>query len=215
MKTASDSTPGMKRLQSHDQCFENNQIQHVSIRISKEDPPFGVTHSIAPGMHNHIAASLSLPWTFYSTEYPTIDDVLALAKDPTTAGLVVTMPYKNAIMEHLDRLDELATMIGACINGCLREKGNAADRPTATNPGSALIVGAGGASRAAVYALSEHLHCRTCYILNRDEGEVRNLVRDAQNLRAVPAIIHVKTIDQAKKLSSPYYIVGTVPDFEP
>ncbi|KAL2801868.1 hypothetical protein BJX63DRAFT_441762 [Aspergillus granulosus] len=197
----------------------------------------GVTHSIAPQMHNHIAKSLSLPWNFQSTECPTLDDVLALAKNPQTAGLVVTMPYKNAIMVHLDELDELATTIGACnnvyytqdsprrlcgtntdwrgIKGCLLEKADKSQRPSPEAPGAALIVGAGGASRAAVYALSQHLHCHKIYILNRDEGEVRNLICDARKLADVPEIIHVLDIDQVQGLESPYYVVGTVPDLEP
>jgi quinate dehydrogenase len=198
----------------------------------------GVTHSIAPGMHNHIAQSLDLPWTFYATECPTLEDVLILARKPTTAGVVVTMPYKNSVMPQLDQLDDLASMIGACnniyytndhprrlrgtntdwrgIRGCLLEKGEESQRPSSAIPGAALIVGAGGASRAAVYALSEHLHCQTIYILNRDEGEVRDLIRDAQKLSRVPEIIHITTAEQAQGLqTSPYYIVGTVPDFEP
>ncbi|CRL25986.1 Quinate/shikimate 5-dehydrogenase [Penicillium camemberti] len=197
----------------------------------------GVTHSIAYSMHNYIAKSLGLPWTFYSTECPTIEDLLKLARAPSTAGLVVTMPYKNLIMKHVDELDELSTMIGACnnvyyksgttrvmcgtntdwrgIKGCLLEKGNENERPSVTSPATALIVGAGGASRAAVYALSMHLHCPTIYVLNRDDQEVANLIHDTQKLARVPTIIHVKTLEQAKKLASPYYIVGTVPDFEP
>ncbi|KAL3472373.1 hypothetical protein BJX99DRAFT_216466 [Aspergillus californicus] len=197
----------------------------------------GVTHSIAPGMHNHITKSLGLPWKFYATECPTISDVLNLAQESTTAGLVVTMPYKNTIMKHLDELDDLAAMIGACNNiyyteetprklcgtntdwrgimGCLLEKGDEAKRPTVGNQGTALIIGAGGASRAGVYALSQHLHCPHIYILNRDEQEVGDLIRDAQKLPRVPAIMHVKTIEQARQLDNPYYVVGTVPDLEP
>ncbi|KAJ6043589.1 hypothetical protein N7499_006014 [Penicillium canescens] len=197
----------------------------------------GVTHSIAYSMHNYIAKSLGLPWTFYSTECPTIEELLRLAKAPTTAGLVVTMPYKNSVMKHLDELDELATIIGACnniyykpgsqrllcgtntdwrgIKGCLLEKGDDSRRPSATSPASALIVGAGGASRAAIYALSAHLNCSTIYILNRDDQEVMGLIQDSRKLPNPPNIIHVKTQKQAEGLPSPYYVVGTVPDFEP
>ncbi|KAJ5759166.1 hypothetical protein N7520_006322 [Penicillium odoratum] len=196
----------------------------------------GVTHSIAPKMHNYIAKSLGLPWIFYATECPTVEELLSLANNPTTAGLVVTMPYKNSILEHLSERDELATIIGACNNvyykdgnprrlcgtntdwrgvkGCLLEKGSEQERPSASTPASALIVGAGGASRAAVYALTEHLHCPTIYVLNRDDEEVVKLIRDSKKLPIIPNIIHVKTLEQAEKLSSPYYIVGTVPDFE-
>ncbi|KAJ5732172.1 hypothetical protein N7493_003653 [Penicillium malachiteum] len=197
----------------------------------------GVTHSIAPKMHNYIAQSLGLPWTFYSTECATLQDLLELGKKPTTAGLVVTMPYKNSVMSQLDELDELATIIGACnnvyykhgetrrlcgtntdwrgIKGSLLEKGNEAERPSETSPASALIVGAGGASRAAVYALMAHLYCPRIYVLNRDDQEVLDLIRDSKRLPLVPEIIHVKTLEQAKELDTPYYIVGTVPDFEP
>ncbi|KAF3394226.1 hypothetical protein F1880_004682 [Penicillium rolfsii] len=197
----------------------------------------GVTHSIAPEMHNYIARSLGLPWTFYATECPTLEDVVSLAKKSTTSGLVVTMPYKNTIMKHLDQTDDLASFIGACNNiyykndgsrhlcgtntdwrgvqGCLLEKGEGNDRPSAERPASALIVGAGGASRAAVYALANHLHCPTIYILNRDDQEVANLIEDSRRLPTIPNIIHVKSVSEAEKLQTPYYIVGTVPDFEP
>lgn len=198
----------------------------------------GVTHSIAPGMHTHIARSLQLPWTFHATECPSLADALALARSPATAGLVVTMPYKNSIIPHLDEPDDLVTMIGACnnvyyrtngadrrlcgtntdwrgIKGCLLEKEGQGQRPSATSPGCALVVGAGGASRAAVYALAVHLHCPTIYILNRDEGEVDALLADTQRLPVTLSITHVKSIEQARALASPYYVVGTVPDDEP
>ncbi|WYZ39491.1 hypothetical protein EsH8_III_001405 [Colletotrichum jinshuiense] len=193
----------------------------------------GVGHSIAPPMHNAIAKSLGLPWTFYATECSIIDDLLALARKETTAGLVVTMPYKNTIMARLDALDDLAMTIGACNNvyrdpknpeslrgtntdwlgvkGCLLEKG---EQPGPVLNKPALIIGAGGASRAAVYALHTHFKASAIYVLNRDEGEVVDLVRDAQRLSPPPKIIHVKE-GESKSLKTPYYVVGTVPDFEP
>jgi quinate dehydrogenase len=194
----------------------------------------GVKHSIAPPMHNMIAESLGLPWTFYSTECGNVEDVATLARKPSTAGLVVTMPYKNTIMPLLDELDDLATTIGACnntyirdgkivgtntdwrgIKGCLLEKGEESSRPVPSRTASALIVGAGGASRAAVYALSSHLSCTTIYVLNRDDIEVETLVADTQKITPTPKIIHLKSLEEASSLDTPYYIVGTVPDFEP
>ncbi|KAF8861460.1 NAD(P)-binding protein [Acephala macrosclerotiorum] len=191
----------------------------------------GVKHSIAPPMHNFISKSLGLPWTFSSTECATVEDVITLARLPTTQGLVVTMPYKASIMKHLDGLDDLAVRLGACnnvyrdpenaeklrgtntdwlgIRGCLLEKGEKVEG----KPG--LIVGAGGASRAAVYALSTHLNCSKIYVLNRDDGEVESLIQDSKRLDPVPELVHVKSIEQAKSLPTPYYIVSCVPDLEP
>ncbi|KAH7141501.1 hypothetical protein B0J13DRAFT_623865 [Dactylonectria estremocensis] len=190
----------------------------------------GVGHSIAPAMHNFIANSLGLPWTFYATECITLEELLSLARAESTVGLVVTMPYKNAIMQHLDALDDLAATIGACnnvyrdpqatgrlrgtntdwlgIKGCLLER----SEPVLHKP--ALIVGAGGASRAAVYALTTHFNSSVIYVLNRDGSEVADLIRDSERLSPAPRIIHVKA-RQARELETPYYVVGTVPDLEP
>ncbi|PVI05545.1 NAD(P)-binding protein [Periconia macrospinosa] len=181
-----------------------------------------------------IAKSLGLPWTFYSTECGTVEGVAELARKSSTAGLVVTMPYKNTIMPLLDELDDLAKTIGACnntyrrgdkivgtntdwrgIKGCLLEKGEESSRPAPGREAAALIVGAGGASRAAAYALSSHLSCPTIYVLNRDDAEVEALVTDTQKITPTPQIIHIKSLDQASSLDTPYYVVGTVPDFEP
>jgi quinate dehydrogenase len=159
---------------------------------------------------------------------------MELARKDTTAGLVVTMPYKNAILPRLDVLDDLATTIGACnnvyrdwehpeklhgtntdwrgIKGCLLEKGDQAGVPVLNKP--ALIVGAGGASRAAVYALNSYFKSSVIYVLNRDAQEVEDLVKDSQKLSPVPKIVHVKGGD-AQSLETPYYVVGTVPDLEP
>lgn len=196
-----------------------------------------VTHSIAHRMHNYIAKSLSLPWTFYNTTCPALADVLSLLHSPTTAGLVVTMPYKNAVMSHVDEMDELATIIGAinCIYykdgptrrsvgsntdwngiiGSLLERDAGRPRPSAVAPGSAVIVGAGGAARAAIYTLAVHMHCPTVYILNRDEGEVENLIADSKKIAGNPRVIHIETVEEAKKAEDAYYILGTVPDIEP
>ncbi|EAT81807.2 hypothetical protein SNOG_10413 [Parastagonospora nodorum SN15] len=181
-----------------------------------------------------IATSLGLPWTFHSTECDTVEEVAALARKSSTAGLVVTMPYKNTVMPLLDELDDLATTIGACnnnyrrdgkivgtntdwrgIKGCLLEKGDESSRPRPSRTASALVIGAGGASRAAVYALSSHLSCPTIYVLNRDVAEVEALNTDTQKMAVTPKIIHVKSLEEAESLEAPYYIVGTVPDFEP
>lgn len=196
-----------------------------------------VTHSIAPSMHNYIARSLSLPWTFYSTTCSSFPDVLALLHSPSTAGLVVTMPYKNAVMSHVDELDKFASVIGACnciyykdgptrrsvgsntdwngIVGSLLERDAGRARPSSEAPGSAVVIGAGGASRAAVYTLATHMHCPTIYVLNRDEAEVVGLIEDSKKMPGQPRVIHIRTVEEAEEADAPYYILGTVPDMEP
>ncbi|KAH8712046.1 3-dehydroshikimate dehydratase [Phaeosphaeriaceae sp. PMI808] len=196
-----------------------------------------VTHSIAPPMHNYIASSLSLPWQFISQECPTIDDVLTIFRAATFAGGVVTMPYKKSIMPLLDELDPLAITIGACNNVYLTPEGRLRGTNTdwqgikgcllfgAKGKGpeaigrAALIIGAGGASRAAVYALFTELGCGDIYIVNRDAQEVADLLEDTKAYASSPSsrkpqLIHVTSVAQAEALEAPFYVVGTVPDFE-
>jgi quinate dehydrogenase len=224
--TAPEATSIYEASLSNSMPFEEPKTLHLV--------GIGVKHSIAPPMHNFIAKSLGLPWTFYNTECATIEEAVALGRKSDTQGLVVTMPYKNSVMKHLDGLDSLATALNACnnvyrdpnnpqflrgtntdwlgIKGCLLEKGEHGEK---LPPPPGLIVGAGGASRAAVYALSTHLHCPVIYVLNRDDGEVAALMLDAQQLSPIPKIIHVRSIEQAASLLTPYYIVSCIPDLEP
>lgn len=197
----------------------------------------GVGHSIAPIMHNHICAALHKPWTFVATEASTVDDAMQIMKDtPNFAGAVVTMPYKKSIMAHLDGLDPMAVKLGACNNVYIRSDGKLQGTNTdwrgikgcllaASEEGlgkAAMIVGAGGASRAAVYALAVELKCPVIYVVNRDDQEVQDLIADTRALLAksgseeqVSKIVHLRGLEQARELPVPYYIVGTVPDSRP
>ncbi|PVH88816.1 NAD(P)-binding protein [Cadophora sp. DSE1049] len=188
-------------------------------------------------MHNHIAKSLSFPWTFINQECPTIQDLVAFFRAPTFAGGVVTMPYKKAIIPYLDEADALVSKIGACnnvyltpegklrgtntdwrgIKGCLLSGMKSGDNAGRGKP--ALIIGAGGASRAAVYALFAELECGEIYVVNRDAGEVQDLLNDAKAYATSgtdkqPKIRHVTSAELAKRMPAPFFIVGTVPDFE-
>lgn len=147
------------------------------------------------------------------------------------------MPWKSQIIKYLDRLDTHAKMLNACncvyfsedgalcgsntdwigIEGALRasawsEHGNASQEHTV-----ALVIGAGGAARAALYALIHRFGAKQIYVVNRDDDEVEQLIQDCEQITAGFAIpiIHVKSVDQARELQSPTCIIGSVPNFEP
>lgn len=196
----------------------------------------GVGHSIAPLMHNYICKSLGKPWTFVATEAPTIEAAMEIMTASDFAGAVVTMPYKKTVMSHLDGLDPLAVKLGACNNVYITSDGKLQGTNTdwrgikgcllaASDKGvgqPSMIVGAGGASRAAVYALAVELKSPVIYVVNRDVQEVEDLIADTQALLSSPdskeplcKIIHIHDVEQAKTLADPHYIVGTVPDSVP
>lgn len=192
----------------------------------------GIKHSIAPTVHQTIANALSLPWTFKLLDTDSLTHLISVFRQPDFAGGVVTMPYKKTIMPLLDELDERCTTLGSCNNVYLKDGklvGSNTDwigvlecLRTATRTGvgkPAMVIGAGGASRAAVYALFAHLDCKTIYIVNRDEQEVVDLQADSRAYGANgPTLVHIKSLAQAQGIpveQLPSYIVGTVPDFEP
>ena len=141
------------------------------------------------------------------------------------------MPWKGQIMKYLDRIDDTARMLNACnavyldgggalcgtntdwvgIEGALQKASDGVQLSRHTVAG--LIVGAGGAARAAVYALTKRFGVSEIYILNRDDGEVEQLLRDCGQMPA--SILHLKSSDQARGMRTPSFIIGTVPDFEP
>ena len=190
----------------------------------------GVGHSLSPSVHQRVADELGLPWAFKLLDSDSVEDVITTFRQDDFAGGVVTMPYKKTIRPYLDQIDDKVKIMGSCNNVYIGKDGKLVGSNTdwigilcclksMTDDGigkPALIVGAGGASTAAVYALFLHLDCKTIYIINRDDHEVADLMSDAQTYGEVrPEFIHIKTIAAAEKLDPPTYIVSAIPDFEP
>lgn len=154
------------------------------------------------------------------------------------------MPYKQAIIAELDEVDPLVELLGACnnvhltkngrlrgsntdwrgIKGCLisgQERWTAkhGNDQSQTKSKVGMIVGAGGASRAAVYALSVELGCQEIYVVNRDEDEVKSLIASTEAYTNFPGLKQPKithlTALPPSSLPTPQYIIGTVPDFAP
>lgn len=103
-------------------------------------------------------------------------------------GLAVTIPHKVAVQEYCDRLDETASQIGA-VNTVVKRDGllvgyntdwegilRPIEKRTSVQGKAALVIGAGGTARAAVYALKRAGADPT--VVNRTEGRAEELARD-------------------------------------
>jgi shikimate dehydrogenase len=129
-----------------------------------------VEHSLSPVMHNAAFAALGLNWRYVPLRVPPGQVEMAL-RGLTTLGLRganVTVPYKQAVMRHLDEITAAAQTIGA-VNTIVVREGRlighntdgdgflAALRESDFKPDDrrALVLGAGGAARAVVYVLAQ------------------------------------------------------------
>ncbi len=120
-----------------------------------------------------------------------LKDLLACVKEIPIQGLSVTMPHKQAILKYLDNTDPQTAKIGAC-NTVVRSQdgklyGFNTDSAGVVTPleqriplqdSRILVLGAGGAARAAVFGLKER--GAEVFVLNRNAEAGQKLARQAK-----------------------------------
>lgn len=154
-----------------------------------------VGHSVSPRMHNAAFSALSLDWRYLPFPVdPDPDSRIGQAVLGLRAlglrGANVTVPHKQAVMPHLDRLTPAAQGIGA-VNTILADddgtlvgdntdaRGFIADlRDHDVDPlgVKALILGAGGSARAIAYGLAE-AGATSVTVVNRTVSRAERLVQ--------------------------------------
>jgi shikimate dehydrogenase len=130
-----------------------------------------VRHSLSPLLHNAAFSALGLDWAYLAFPVPAgrAREALVGAAALGVEGLSVTMPHKTAVAEGLERCSATATTLHA-VNTVVREQDDLIGENTdgqgfidslQSEPGfdpsgrRCLVLGAGGAARAVVLALSE------------------------------------------------------------
>jgi 3-dehydroquinate dehydratase/shikimate dehydrogenase len=121
--------------------------------------------SLSPAMQNAAFQAKHVNAVFLPCETNQLSDFLAFARQADLSGFSVTMPYKRGILRSLDWADPLATRIGAC-NTVAVQRGKwmgwntdaaavveVLTKRLRLSGSRMLILGAGGAARAAAYAL--------------------------------------------------------------
>ncbi|WP_376087329.1 shikimate dehydrogenase family protein [Roseomonas sp. CCTCC AB2023176] len=136
---------------------------------------YPIAHSAAPAMMEAAGASVGLDLRYHliavqDANDDTIRRILDGLRLIGFAGINVTFPYKQAVIPHLDALDDGARQIGAV--NCItvrdgRLTGHNTDSTgflaallatigsTTLRTGPAVLIGAGGAGRAIAWALSQ------------------------------------------------------------
>jgi 3-dehydroquinate dehydratase/shikimate dehydrogenase len=150
-----------------------------------------VAHSLSPAIMNTALRRENVNGVYLALHAKTLKDLLSCVRDIPIHGLSITMPYKEAILKHLDNTDSHTTKIGAC-NTVVRAQdgklyGFNTDAAGVVRPleqritlekAKILVLGAGGAARAAVFGLKER--GAEVYILNRSAGPAQKLAHQAR-----------------------------------
>jgi len=154
-----------------------------------------VTHSRSPVLHNHWFETCGLAGRYLPLAVAPAGLERALRALPALgfAGCNLTIPHKERALDMVDEVEPTARRIGAisCVtvgpDGALAGSNDDAygfmQNILHTHPGwradtgAAVVIGAGGGSRAVVWALAER-GCKEIRVINRSFDRAQSLARD-------------------------------------
>lgn len=150
-----------------------------------------VAHSLSPLIHNLAFRRETVNGVFLALQATDMNDVLTLVREIPLHGLAVTMPFKGEILKHLANSDNLSEKIGACNTVVRAHDGKLygfntdvaailrpLERRLPLDGARVLVMGAGGAARAAVFGLKDKGAEVT--VVNRTPEAAQKLAKQAK-----------------------------------
>jgi shikimate dehydrogenase len=156
-----------------------------------------IQHSLSPGMQNAAFETLGLNCTYIAFRVPAneLKESIESLRSINIAGFNVTVPHKIEVMKYLDELDASAKKATAVntvnnIEGIFKGYNTDIDgfieplhrRQVDFHGMQVLLLGAGGAARAVVAALSQESGIAKVMIANRDLQRANNLAKIGSGL---------------------------------
>lgn len=153
-----------------------------------------VSHSGSPAMHNAALAATGLDYVYVAFDVA-VEAAANIGDTMRTLGIVglnVTVPHKQAVMAGLDEISPEAQAIGA-VNTIHQQDGRLTGHNTDAHgilsslredggveqlPPSVVLLGAGGAARAILYALLADANVEHVTLLNRTPARADALADD-------------------------------------
>ncbi|KAL0940812.1 pentafunctional arom polypeptide [Colletotrichum truncatum] len=194
-----------------------------------------ISASRSPALHNSLFGLVGLPHKYSLKETDTAADLRGIVRAPDFGGASVTIPLKLDIMEEIDEVSEAARVIGA-VNTIIPLPGSDGTKTkllgdntdwagivhslqsvgstSRSLPGgqcAAMVIGSGGTTRAAIYALH-----------SLGFGPIYALARNISSLEALkasfPPEFRIESLNSAEVhalSSSPVVVVSTIPADKP
>ena len=148
---------------------------------------YPIGHSLSPRLHNAALVELGLDYCYLPFEASRLAEFLPVLSELRLVGLSVTLPHKEAILPHLDALDDTARRVGA-VNTVVKVWNRLEGRNTdveafltplrgrmALEGARVAVMGAGGAAQAVVDGLVRSGARVT--VFNRTAARARTLAR--------------------------------------
>ena len=192
---AVDANAGLKTAPGQVSASDLRSIYRID-QVDAATRVYGVAgdpieHSLSPVIMNTALRRENVNGVYLALHAKTLKDLIHCAREIPLHGLSITMPYKQAILPYLDNTDAHTAKVGACNTVVRGQEGKLygfntdiagvirplEQRLTIENA-KVLVLGAGGAARAAVFGLKER--GAEVWILNRTSVKAQKLARQAK-----------------------------------
>jgi len=185
-----------------------------------------IENSLSPLIHNQIILKYSLNFCYlpFQVTETNLTKTIQGIKALNIRGVNITFPYKEKVIEFLDELEESARRIGA-VNTIVNNKGFLTgyntdvigfkkslqeDGKFVIKEKKAVILGAGGAARAVVYALLEEEIEEIC-IFNRTLEKAKKIKQDLSSFfpKSHISVFPLEKEDLKNKIEKSHLLVNT------
>jgi 3-dehydroquinate dehydratase/shikimate dehydrogenase len=183
------TAPGQVRARDLRSIYRIDQVDPATRIYGVAGDP--IEHSLSPIIMNTAMRRENVNSVYLPLHAKTLKDLMYCIREIPLHGLSVTMPYKQAILQYLDNTDAHTAKTGACNTVVRGQDGKLYGfntdvagilRPLAQRISiegtKVLVLGAGGAARAAVFGLKER--GAEVWILNRTAATGQKLARQVK-----------------------------------
>jgi 3-dehydroquinate dehydratase/shikimate dehydrogenase len=184
-----ETAPGQVTARSLLDLYRLEQLDQATRIFGVAGNP--IAHSLSPLMHVTAFRRENVNAVMLPLKVRVLDDLLTVIRELPLDGVAVTMPLKQEVLPHLANMDALTAKIGACntlrtgadgklygfntdVAGVVRPL----ERRMRLSGARILVLGAGGAARAAVFGLVEQ--GAEVYVVNRTHEKAVALARKAK-----------------------------------
>lgn len=195
-----------------------------------------IASSRSPALHNTLFSTTGLPHEYSLFETDVASEVKDLIRATDFGGASVTIPLKLDVMPLLDEVSDSVKVIGA-VNTIMRVsssegktllRGDNTDwmgmvfslrsagivKRSSSSPAAGMVVGSGGTTRAAVYAL-HNLGYSPIYIVARSNDRVKELAGSFPADYNIQTLVTPEEVAATEVAALPTVVISSIPADRP